>query len=333
LLLQNIILMSKKKKPFPIHRFSLLLREFLNKAEFEGIALEYQKRSGEPMPQFLNAILTNFGSEFGDPFAAMEMILRMAKKTATQIAAVEASLRRFHNTLGTRADPQRFASLLESVSKSEDAPVIRQQIKVSNMKDTRKKLKILVLSANPVTTDRLRLDEEMREIKKALDNSDFGSRFEVSIRLAVEVEELQGILIKERPDLVHFSGHGSSQSEIILENKRGEMHAVKPSALSGLFKILSQDVRCVVLNACYSKNQAKALTEHINCVIGMKGSVGDRAAIAFATAFYRGLGFGQSVQASFELGCSQVELENLKGHRKPQILSKLGVDPNTILLD
>ena len=43
----------------------------------------------------------------------------------------------------------------------------------------------------------------------------------------------------------------------------------------------------VVLNACHSHEQAKAIVQEIDFVVGMADSIGDEAARVFAAAFYR----------------------------------------------
>ena len=56
-----------------------------------------------------------------------------------------------------------------------------------------------------------------------------------------------------QPDIVHFSGHGSETSEIVLEDQAGASRVVPQHALSRLFSVLPGKIRCVVLNACYSE--------------------------------------------------------------------------------
>ena len=43
-------------------------------------------------------------------------------------------------------------------------------------------------------------------------------------------------------------------------------------------------------------------------VIGMSQSIGDRAAIIFATSFYDGLGAGQSIDFAYKLACNALEI-------------------------
>ena len=143
-------------------------------------------------------------------------------------------------------------------------------------------VKILVLATNPGKTDQLRLDQEVRQIDAALQQSRFRDSFELEQQWAVRVSDLQRLLLRYKPDIVHFSGHGSEFSEIILEDSDGNSKPVTASALSRLFSLLKDNIQCVVLNACYSEVQAEAIAQHINCVVGMSGAIGDEAAISFS---------------------------------------------------
>ena len=187
-----------------------------------------------------------------------------------------------------------------------------------------KSIKILFLAANPSDTTRLRLDEESRAIDRALRQSEFRDRFDILQHWAVSVTDLQELLLRHKPDIVHFSGHGSSASEIILEDDYGNSHPVSVRALSQLFSILKDNIRCVVLNACYSEKQAQAIAQHIESVVGMSKAITDQAAISFATAFYQALGYGRDVKTAFNLGCVQIDMENLDEQDTPKLLTLKG---------
>lgn len=179
---------------------------------------------------------------------------------------------------------------------------------------------ILFLAANPLDTDPLRLDEEIRAIDEALRKAEFRDRFDIEQHWAVRVKDLQAHLLRHKPQIVHFSGHGSTSSEIVLEDSSGIGQPVSGRALSTLFGLLKDEIRCVVLNTCYSERQAKAIAKHIDCVIGMSESIGDSTAISFAAAFYQALGFGKDIETAFRLGCAQVDLEGIDEHDAPQLL-------------
>jgi len=180
---------------------------------------------------------------------------------------------------------------------------------------------ILFLTSNPQDTNRLAIDEEMREIDQKLLGTQYRDNFVVKSHWAVRISDLQTLFLRHQPSIVHFSGHGSKKSEIILQDASGKNCVVPPKALSKLFSQFSEVIRCVVLNACYSEEQAKIIADSIDCVIGMAGTVTDQAARTFSSAFYQALGYGKDVKTAFDLGCSQIHLENLCEHETPKFLS------------
>jgi HEAT repeat protein/DNA polymerase III delta prime subunit len=208
------------------------------------------------------------------------------------------------------------------------------------------KIKILFLGANPSDTTRLALDREVREITQRLRATPLAAHFEIVQEWAVRVVDLQAAFLRHRPQVVHFSGHGQRRrakggatsedlnakfahsaswsagegsSEILVEDEAGKLVSISAPALADLFRIVGE-VRCVVLNACHSAAQADTIRQHVDCVVGMDRAIQDQAAIAFAWAFYQGLGFGESVTKAFELGKNQIHLEGLAEVEVPRLM-------------
>jgi hypothetical protein len=202
---------------------------------------------------------------------------------------------------------------------------VEEQIKkngggnTSSQSHSRKSINILFLAANPSNTTLLMLDEEIRSIDKSLRLTEFRDDFNINQQWAVRASDLQEALLRFKPDIVHFSGHGSSASEIILNNRDGQSHPISSRALSRLFSILRDNIKCVVLNACYSASQAAAIAEQIDCVIGMSKTIGDDSAISFATAFYQALGYGKDIQTAFDAGCVEIDIEGLDEQDTPKL--------------
>ncbi|MFZ4663481.1 MAG: tetratricopeptide repeat protein [Caldilineaceae bacterium] len=190
-------------------------------------------------------------------------------------------------------------------------------------------IKILFLAANPTDTVRLRADEESRAIDEALRKSEFRDKFQIEKHFAVRVEDLDDLLLRHQPDIVHFCGHGSNTGEIIFQNANGHAEVASIDALSNLFKVLKDNIRCVVLNACYSKPQAQAIAEHIDCVVGISDTITDTASIRFAKSFYLGMGYGRSIQTSFEL--AKIATVGLGEQDIPQLLATKS-NPSEVVL-
>jgi hypothetical protein len=194
------------------------------------------------------------------------------------------------------------------------------------------KVRILFLAANPLDTDPLRLDEEMRTIEERIRAADFGRCFEINQHWAVRLTDLSDFLLRHRPDVVHFSGHGNPNGQVVLEDVTGEAESASVGAIADLFGILGGEVRCVVLNACFSQAQAERIAEHVDCVIGTSRSISDEAATRFAGGFYRGISYGRSVKTAFDLGCNEIGLASLGEDKSPKLLSRKGVDPTDVYL-
>ncbi len=194
------------------------------------------------------------------------------------------------------------------------------------------KPKILFLSANPLTSDPLRLDAEVREIQAKLRSADYRHAFEFVQQGAVRPDDLMQSFNQHKPLIVHFSGHGSEDGKIQVENNLGAGKLLEISALTALFHVLKKNIRLVFLNSCYSEKQAHDLAKEIDCVIGMQDAVSDKAAIVFAANFYRALGFGESVKTAFDQGIVALKLEKIQGHKIPKLFVRAGINASTLIL-
>ena len=194
------------------------------------------------------------------------------------------------------------------------------------------KKKILFLASNPSNTGRLRLGEEVREIGEGLIRSKNRDYFHLIQQFAVRPTDLRRTILNEMPNIIHFSGHGTNEitkhgdkeynGGIILESSEGLSQIVNGEALAKLFSFFAEDIECVILNSCYSIAQAKSINKYISYVIGMKISVSDKAAIAFAIAFYDALGAGRDFEFAFKYAVNSLELEGIKGEDIPILLKK-----------
>jgi uncharacterized protein YjbI with pentapeptide repeats len=176
---------------------------------------------------------------------------------------------------------------------------------------------ILILASNPKNTSHLRLDQEVREIDAGLQRAKKRELFDLKQRWAVRSQEVYQALLDFKPQIVHFSGHGSGDDGLALEDENGNFKLVDTEAIANLFELFSDTIECVVLNACYSEVQASAIAKHIPYVIGMNQAIGDKAAIKFATGFYNALGAGESVEFAYKLGCNVIQLDGIPEHLTP----------------
>jgi hypothetical protein len=167
---------------------------------------------------------------------------------------------------------------------------------------------ILFLSADPKNAERLRNGQELRDIMQCLKMSENLENFSIEPRLSIRSGDVMREMLNVKPQIVHFSGHCTDAGELLFEDESGGCNPILPEALASLFKMLADNVKCVVLNACFSERQARAIAQHIPFVVGMQQSIGDRSAIDFAVGFYTALSASQSIENAYEYGCIQMRM-------------------------
>ena len=192
-------------------------------------------------------------------------------------------------------------------------------------------IRILILAANPWSTNRLDLGEEYQRIQDLWERSNLQERFELRHYPALRGEALQEKVLKFKPHIIHFSGHGEADSLIFTDLTGDKAHEVSKSALAELFKLCTPDLKAVFLNACYSANQAKEIVEQVDCVIGMNAAIDDLAAISFSQGFYTSL-FNQdklNIELAFNAGLNQMKIANItEAEQQKPVLQKR---PNTYI--
>jgi hypothetical protein len=195
-----------------------------------------------------------------------------------------------------------------------------------------KKIKILFLAANPDDASKLKQDEEAALIQKKIRDAEHRDSLELVERWTVGPDELLQALNEVQPQVVHFTGHGNRNHQIVVEGDHRQKLRVSSDALRSLFRTMQDNIRLVVLSACHASAQAEAITEQIDCAIGMGGSMPDAAATDFAASLYRAIGFGRSVQNAFEQGVVSLQLKNIPGDQLPELKVRAGVDASKVVL-
>src|ERR1700752_261041 len=187
------------------------------------------------------------------------------------------------------------------------------------------KIRILFLSSNPWTTSRILVDEEAREIFERIHEGPYRDRFELHKHTAIKPIDLQKLLLLYQPNIVHFSGHGSKGHKLILAGTNGRGKTIDQQGLANVFSLYSNHVRLVLLNACFTRAQARSISEVVNYSIGTGKGIGDKVGVAFAGAFYRALAFGKSVRDAFESARAELALTKIPRSRGIELFIRNGV--------
>lgn len=220
----------------------------------------------------------------------------------------------------------------DEIKKDKDKSIINNINNKKDLKEKNKLIKILYISSNPSNSVRLNIEEEIRNIKNKIQSSKFRDNIKFEPCLAVRIEDIQQHLLQHNPDILHFSGHGDNSGNIYFLDENGDAKEVKIKSFVNLIKYFANNIKCVVLNSCYSLNYAQEITKYINCVVGTTGSIDDESALVFAANFYQAVGFGKDIETAFGLGRSAVELSCENEHDYFQIQVKENLNPNELYL-
>ncbi len=175
------------------------------------------------------------------------------------------------------------------------------------------KIKILILTANPWETKPLGLDEEYERLLELWRGCDLRKQFKVRYRPALRADKLQAEVLQFKPHLIHFSGHGDYNGLVFTDLTGDKAHEVSKRALANLCRLCAPDLKAVFLNACYSAEQAEAIIEQVDYVIGMSGKIDDLAAINFSQGFYSAI-FSQdtlNIEKAFDAGLNQMDIDHI----------------------
>lgn len=156
---------------------------------------------------------------------------------------------------------------------------------------------ILFIAANPSDETHLQTDKEHRIIKAEIERGVHRGAFEfLPPQFAVTITELLRAM-NAKPNIVHFSGHGDTDG-IVITTDDNKSQLLPIPALQRLFRPLKDVTEVVILNSCYSAEQARLISEFGMYVVGNNLPIDDDAAISFAKGLYNGLSEGKPFESA-----------------------------------
>ena len=194
------------------------------------------------------------------------------------------------------------------------------------------KITVLFIGTNPIDQASLQLDEEIRLIQQKIRESEYRDSVDLKSIWATRPTDLLLAINEHKPTIVHFSGHGSDQDELILQDDEGNSQPVSKETIVEMFKVVSNGIELIVFNTCFSEGQASDVTEFISAAIGMRNPIGDEAARVFAAQLYSGIGFGKSIGEAYGQAKVALMLQNIPEKDTPQLSIADGLNENDIVL-
>lgn len=188
-------------------------------------------------------------------------------------------------------------------------------------------LRILVITSRPLIDAAgkpihlLDVAEERRRIRVALRAGEMSNT-----RVHFLPEATTGVVktaLRDEWDVVHFTGHGTEDGRLLLEDSFGVAHLLTKQEMAQLFT--SQKLPLVVLSACHSEiigRHLYAIGVPAVVAIDARRPIADRAATIFAEHFYSGLFKGWDIGRAFRDAQGAVALDSEVGDAKPPLDEK-----------
>lgn len=230
-----------------------------------------------------------------------------------------------------RQHEQRIRSINNTLSEHEHLHEVAIAA-IKKLSQLPEAITVLFLAANPLDQQQLRLDEEVRTISEMIRKSEHRDSVRLESRWAVRPLDVLQAINECQPRIVHFSGHGSNQDEIVFQDNEGNTKLVSKEAIVTTMAAGSGEIQLVFFNTCYSRGQAEAVVQHVPAAVGMNTSIGDAAARVFSAQFYSAIGFGLSVQKAFAQARAALVLEGIPEGSTPELFVTPGLDPAQLVL-
>lgn len=157
-------------------------------------------------------------------------------------------------------------------------------------------MKLLFVASNPVGAGDLMLEEEIQELRCSLKRR--GSDVLVEFRQHVAHQEWPMLLYDEKPDCLHISAHGMTDSILIADM---DGLRVKLTSESLATYVDHHRPRLIFLNACDSAEVAAGLTGTVDFAIGCTTPIMNYIARHGASIFYQLVLSGETVQIAFDV--------------------------------
>lgn len=209
---------------------------------------------------------------------------------------------------------------------------LQTQQTLLDLQNIPEKITVLFMASSSIDQHYLRLDEEAREIEEMIRKSEHRDSVTFVTKWAVRSQDVLQAINEENPTIVHFSGHGTKEDEIVLQNPNGKAKLVTKEAIVSTMMTASDTIKLVFFNTCFSYGQAQSVVEHVDAAIGMNTSIEDDTARVFAAQFYSSIGFGLSLKKAFQQAKARLMLEGIDEEDTPELYVKERLDAHDIVI-
>jgi len=216
-------------------------------------------------------------------------------------------------------------------SVASDVAATRAVVDARPWENVPERITVLILTAEPSGETRLRIDRELREIQEQVRSSELRDSIVFEYRHAARLGDLIQHLNETEPDVIHFSGHGSSNG-LALHAEDDTTKELSNQQLEQVLGVAPKPLKLVVFNSCNSAEQARVAVRHAAAAIGTQASIGDEVARVFAGQLYNSLGFGRSLGLALRQALLYVEMQLDYTSGEPTLVLADGVDADELII-
>jgi hypothetical protein len=172
-------------------------------------------------------------------------------------------------------------------------------------------VKILFLGSNPDNASSVTLDRDITELQRKFVDAP-GEEVQYVFLPALRIEQLAHELTTHSPDIVHIVAHGECDAHgehdvLVLSDANSAPIETSPSKFLS-FLNPKRLPSLIYVNACHSREFAKALTSKVPIAIGASATIFTGAARSAAVTFYGRLLAGFTVDESFRAAKDVLEV-------------------------
>ena len=167
---------------------------------------------------------------------------------------------------------------------------------------------ILYTASEPANPNPIETINEFNKIEEKIKTSRFREDFTIKSIFSVSYDKFIESIDENKPNIVHFSGHGTEKGKLVFCDDNGKLLTTKKRIIE-FFKIITNNknnnLECVVLDACYSEILADEILKYVECVIGIRNQITPNTATEFFVDFYGSLSNQNTISDAFDITCNK----------------------------
>ncbi|QUY41850.1 nucleotide-binding protein [Acaryochloris marina] len=197
---------------------------------------------------------------------------------------------------------------------------IRQELQ--NWGQRKAARKVLVLCANPIDENRLRMDCEVRRITRALESARRSGEIVLEQEWAVQAHDLDRLLLLHHPEILHLSCSGTETGGFLFESSDGTTKAVSYDLFHALLRPLAKKLECVLFSCCETDGLAERVSADVPFTIGATGIISDAGATVFTSGFYTAIGNSSDYRTAYDNGVAKFNIDH-SDEEPPKMFSNI----------